>query len=57
MQLALAEDEDLDEMSSMATGAIEGYAGGKKNKNNSNTLIREEDLVERIVRKLTSGIY
>jgi len=55
-QQMMAEDE-LDEISSMAGGAIEGYAGGNNKNKKVDSLIREEDLVERIIKKLASGKY
>ena len=53
----LEEDEELDETSSMAGGAVQGYAGGNNKNKKVNSLIREEDLVEQIIKKLASGNY
>ena len=52
----MEEEEELDEASSMAGGAVQGYAGGNKKNKKFNSLIREEDLVEKIINKLTSGV-
>tara|TARA_R100001594_G_scaffold146677_1_gene198411 strand:- start:2182 stop:4695 length:2514 start_codon:yes stop_codon:yes gene_type:complete len=49
--------EEVDEVSSMAGGAVEGYAGGNNKNKKVDSLIREEDLVERIIKKLASGKY
>jgi len=52
----MEEEDELDEASSMAGGAVQGYAGGNKKNKKFNSLIREEDLVEKIINKLTSGV-
>ena len=53
---ATALEEELDEASAVATSSIQGPAGRNKKNNNFNSLIREEDLVEKIINKLTSGV-
>ena len=46
--------EDIDEMSSMGGGSVGGYAGGKKK---FSGLIREEDLIEQVIKRITSGDF
>jgi len=55
--LSLKEDEELDEASSMAGVAGGGFAGVNNKNKKVDSLIREEDLVERIIKKLASGNY
>ena len=51
------ENEDIDEASSMAGGSVEG-AGGNVDKDKPNGLIREEDdIIERIIHKLSVGEF
>lgn len=50
----MVEEDELDEMSSMSGGSVGGYAGSKKK---FDGLIREEDLIEQVMKKLTSGVY
>jgi hypothetical protein len=50
-------DEDLDEASSMGGGSVEG-AVGNMTKKRFNSLIREEDdIIERIIHKLSTGEF
>ena len=46
---------EIEEISAIAAGGVEGYAG-KKDKKHRNSLIREEDFVEEIYQYITQGI-
>ena len=46
---------EIEEISAMAAGSVEGYAG-KKDKKRRDSLIREEDFVEEIYQYITQGI-
>ena len=53
----MEENEDLDEASSMAGGSVEG-AAGNVDEDRPNGLIREEDdIIERIIHKLSAGEF
>ena len=45
---------EIEEISAMAAGSVEGYSG-KKDKKQRNSLIREEDFVEEIYQYITQG--
>ena len=50
--------EDLDEISSMGGGNVAGYASaGNNDKDEPGGLIREEDIIEQVMKKITSGDY